>query len=166
VCAGGEGGWDSVRDGPRIHGATVWSCQHLIGAEKGREVTAECSNNRLCIAGSGTEGSKSRHKAALPDRPRHHRGTAQLVSPSPHSAARHYIRQELFYPKVSRNPENLMKWALFSNPEREREIYFKSHISLWEHSSHFRLIGRGVPSVSVVSQLMYLNHKPSISQKF
>jgi len=25
---------------------------------------------------------------------------------------------------------------------------------LWEHSSHFRLIGRGVPSVSV-SQLMY-----------
>jgi len=39
--------------------------------------------------------------------------------------------------------------------EREREIYFKSHISLWEHSSHFRLIGRGVPSVPVVSQLMY-----------
>jgi len=39
--------------------------------------------------------------------------------------------------------------------EREREIYFKSHISLWEHSSHFRLIGRGVPSVSVVSQLVY-----------
>jgi len=38
---------------------------------------------------------------------------------------------------------------------REREIYFKSHISLWEHSSHFRLIGRGVPSVSIVSQLMY-----------
>jgi len=39
--------------------------------------------------------------------------------------------------------------------EREREIYFKSHISLREHSSHFRLIGRGVPSVSVVSQLVY-----------
>jgi len=39
--------------------------------------------------------------------------------------------------------------------KREREIYFKSHISLWEHSSHFRLIGRGVPGVSVVSQLMY-----------
>jgi len=38
---------------------------------------------------------------------------------------------------------------------REREIYFKSHISWWEHSSHFRLIGRGVPSVSVVSQLVY-----------
>jgi len=37
----------------------------------------------------------------------------------------------------------------------EREIYFKSHISLWEHSSHFRLPGSGVPSVSVVSQLMY-----------
>jgi len=33
----------------------------------------------------------------------------------------------------------------------EREIYFKSHFSLWEHSSHFRLIGRGVPSVLVVS---------------
>jgi len=39
--------------------------------------------------------------------------------------------------------------------ERERERYFKSHISWWEHSSHFRLIGRGVPSVSVVSQLVY-----------
>jgi len=38
---------------------------------------------------------------------------------------------------------------------REREIYFKSHISWWEHSSHFRLIGRGVPSVSVVTQLVY-----------
>jgi len=38
---------------------------------------------------------------------------------------------------------------------RERGIYFKSHISWWEHSSHFRLIGRGVPSVSVVSQLVY-----------
>jgi len=35
--------------------------------------------------------------------------------------------------------------------EREREIYFKSHFSLWEHFSHFRLIGRGVPSVLVVS---------------
>jgi len=39
--------------------------------------------------------------------------------------------------------------------DRERGIYFKSHISWWEHSSHFRLIGRGVPSVSVVSQLVY-----------
>jgi len=39
--------------------------------------------------------------------------------------------------------------------QAQREIYFKSHISLWEHSSHFRLVGRGVPSVSVVSQLMY-----------
>jgi len=37
----------------------------------------------------------------------------------------------------------------------EREIYFKCHISWWEHSSHFRLIGRGVLSVSVVSQLVY-----------
>jgi len=43
----------------------------------------------------------------------------------------------------------------FSHIVTEREIYFKSHISLWEHSSHFRLIGRGVPSVSVVSQLVY-----------
>jgi len=43
----------------------------------------------------------------------------------------------------------------YSSGEREREIYFKSHNSLWEHSSHFRLIGRGVPSVSVVSQLVY-----------
>jgi len=35
---------------------------------------------------------------------------------------------------------------------REREsFYFKSHISLWEHSSHFRLIGRGVPSVLFLS---------------
>jgi hypothetical protein len=41
-------------------------------------------------------------------------------------------------------------------PGREREGFTsKSHISLWEHSSHFRLIGRGVPSVSVVPQLMY-----------
>jgi len=46
--------------------------------------------------------------------------------------------------------------AIWDHTDRiEREIYFKSHISLWEHSSHFRLIGRGVPSVSVVSQLMY-----------
>jgi len=37
----------------------------------------------------------------------------------------------------------------------ERGIYVKSHISCWEHSSHCRLIGRGVPSVSVVSQLVY-----------
>jgi len=40
--------------------------------------------------------------------------------------------------------------------DREREFYFtKSHISLWEYSSDFRLIGRGVPIVSVVSQLVY-----------
>jgi len=38
--------------------------------------------------------------------------------------------------------------------QSEREIYFKSHISLWEHSSHVWLIGRGVPSVSAVSQLV------------
>jgi len=46
-------------------------------------------------------------------------------------------------------------WAQEGGGEREREIYFKSHNSLWEHSSHFRLIGRGAPSVSVVSQLVY-----------
>jgi len=40
-------------------------------------------------------------------------------------------------------------------PQREREIDFKSHISLWEHSSHVRLIGRSVPSVFVVSRLVY-----------
>jgi len=34
-------------------------------------------------------------------------------------------------------------------------FYFKFHISWWEHSSHFRPIGRGVPSVSVVAQLVY-----------
>jgi len=39
--------------------------------------------------------------------------------------------------------------------QREREIYFKSRISSWEHSSHFRLIGRGFLSVSVVTQLVY-----------
>jgi len=38
---------------------------------------------------------------------------------------------------------------------KESEFYFKSHISLWEHSSHFRLIRKGVSSVSVVSQLVY-----------
>jgi len=42
----------------------------------------------------------------------------------------------------------------------KKKIYFKSHISLWEHSSHFRLIGRGVPSVSVVSQLMFCLASP------
>jgi len=31
----------------------------------------------------------------------------------------------------------------------------RTHISWWEHSSHFRLIRRGVPSVSVVLQLVY-----------
>jgi len=33
--------------------------------------------------------------------------------------------------------------ARFGTPplhERQREIYFKSHISLWEHSSHFRTL--------------------------
>jgi len=34
----------------------------------------------------------------------------------------------------------------------EREIYFKSHISLYEYSSHFRLIGRGVCSFSASVQ--------------
>jgi len=41
-----------------------------------------------------------------------------------------------------------------STMKRERDSLQVPH-SLWEHSSHFRLIGRGVPSMSVVSQLMY-----------
>jgi len=52
-------------------------------------------------------------------------------------------------------PANVGEIRLASPSQREREIYFKSHISWWEHSSHFRLIGRGVPSVSAVSQLVY-----------
>jgi len=38
---------------------------------------------------------------------------------------------------------------------KERNIYFKSNISLLVHSSHSSLIVRGVPGVSVVSQLVY-----------
>jgi len=38
--------------------------------------------------------------------------------------------------------------------ERERDLLQVPHFVV-EHSSHFRLIGRGVPSVSVVSQLVY-----------
>jgi len=34
---------------------------------------------------------------------------------------------------------------------RERDLPHSTHISLWEHSSHLRLIGRGVPSVSCFS---------------
>jgi len=62
-------------------------------------------------------------------------------------------------PTQNLNPElaEIRSWLKFirhlGRREREREIYFKSHISLWEHSSHFRLIGRGVPSVAIVSQL-------------
>jgi len=44
---------------------------------------------------------------------------------------------------------------LHFNCGRERVFTSNTHNSLWEHSSHFRLIGRGVPSVSVVSQLLY-----------
>jgi len=44
---------------------------------------------------------------------------------------------------------------MFAASGRGGEISFKSHISLWEHTSHFKLIGRGVPSVCVVSQLVY-----------
>jgi len=44
--------------------------------------------------------------------------------------------------------------SLFKTRKRERERFTsESHVPLWEHSSHFRLIGRDVPSVSVVSQL-------------
>jgi len=39
---------------------------------------------------------------------------------------------------------NSLRWGV-GDRQAEREIYFKSHISWWEHSSHFRLIGRGVP---------------------
>jgi len=50
--------------------------------------------------------------------------------------------------------------GLVREKERESErgrgrFTSSSHISLWEHSSHLRLIGRDVPSVSVVSQLVY-----------
>jgi len=37
---------------------------------------------------------------------------------------------------------------IFLQVERDRYLLLSTHISLWEHSSHFRLIGRGVPSVS------------------
>jgi len=39
--------------------------------------------------------------------------------------------------------------------ERKRGLNQNTHISEWEHSSHFRLIGRGVPSVSFIPQLAY-----------
>jgi len=38
---------------------------------------------------------------------------------------------------------------------KERDILQSTHISLWEHSSHCKLIGRGVSCVSGVSQLVY-----------
>jgi len=37
---------------------------------------------------------------------------------------------------------------------------FKIHISLWEHSSHDRLIGRGVPGVSFCFSLVYNFRSP------
>jgi len=37
--------------------------------------------------------------------------------------------------------------------EREKKVLLQSTlISLWEHSSHYRLIGRGVHGVSFVSR--------------
>jgi len=42
-------------------------------------------------------------------------------------------------------------FAFARERERERELLQSAHISLWEHSSHNRLIGRGVPDVSFVS---------------
>jgi len=36
--------------------------------------------------------------------------------------------------------------------ERKRDLLQSTHISLWEHSSHARLIGRGIPGVSLVSR--------------
>jgi len=53
------------------------------------------------------------------------------------------------------SPNAVLLQGAHLHHKRERERYFKSHMSWWEHSSHFRLIGRGVPSVSVVSQLVY-----------
>jgi len=60
------------------------------------------------------------------------------------------------------HPLSLSRFCLLEHKGRdaqdveERERFTsKSHISLSEHSSHIRLIGRGVPSVSVVSQTVY-----------
>jgi len=50
------------------------------------------------------------------------------------------------------HPRTSYSWDLLPTLEGEGEIYSKSHISWWEHSSHFRPAGRGVHSVSVVSQ--------------
>jgi len=44
--------------------------------------------------------------------------------------------------------------AVGTAADRERDLLQVPHFFV-EHSSHFRLIGRGVPSVSVVSQLVY-----------
>jgi len=67
-----------------------------------------------------------------------------------------YIKIAFASKGTARHPKTHV-WFIMTYLRRagEREIYFKSHLSLWEHSSHIRLIGRGVPSVSVVSQLMY-----------
>jgi len=44
---------------------------------------------------------------------------------------------------------------LYRLAKSERDLLQSTHTSSWEHSSHFRLIGRGVPSVSLVSQLVH-----------
>jgi len=62
----------------------------------------------------------------------------------------------LSYPHLSWVERLVAQHPSDHNHSPRREIYVKSHICLWEHSGHFRLIGRGVPSVSVVSQLVYI----------
>jgi len=62
------------------------------------------------------------------------------------------VKHKEGFNKIQRRPRSANAWSVpGACPRREKDIYFKSHISLWEHSSHFKLIGRGLPSV-VVSQ--------------
>jgi len=53
--------------------------------------------------------------------------------------------------EVQRSAVKVDNALILPEREREREIYFESHISWWEHSSLFRLIGRGVPNVLFLS---------------
>jgi len=39
---------------------------------------------------------------------------------------------------------------LTEHRQRDRVLLQSTHISLWEHSSHYRLIGRGVPGIPQV----------------
>jgi len=50
------------------------------------------------------------------------------------------------YPRVLHDSHTRVQAAAWKWFGRERESLSQStHISFWEHSSHFRLIGRGVP---------------------